>query len=218
VGSQPAIAAWKLPLIVAAIAFSIVAGFYIGGDGLGLAVGALAAAAVVYMAARNPPRYESVPAPAIDSRERVLIVLESALEDRGARIVAEIVGAAESDGEPPEVLLASPCRSSFLERWTSDLEPGRLRAPADLVHSSSVLAKAEVPATARVGDEEVVQMTEDVLRRFAATEVVLVSRHPSGPNAGELEERLTIPLHRIDGGSPAAVEQRPLSRAYRSSG
>ena len=197
--SEPVIPAWQLPLIVAAIAFSIVAGFYIGGDGLGLAVGALAAAVVVFMAARNPPRYEIVPASALDSRERVLVVLESALEDDGARVVAEIVGAAHGDGEPPEVLLASPCRSSFLERWTSDLEPGRLRAQADLVHSSSVLAKAEIPATARVGDEEVVQMTEDVLRRFAATEVVLVSDSPTGPNAGELEERLTVPLHRVAG-------------------
>jgi hypothetical protein len=199
-GPQPPIAAWKLPLIVAAIAFSIVAGFYIGGDGLGLAVGALAAAAVVYMAARNPPLYEIVPVAAGDSRERVLVVLEAALEDRGARVVAEIVGAADAGDEPPEVLLASPCRSSFLERWTSDLEPGRLRAQADLVHSSSVLAKAEIPATARVGDEEVVQMTEDVLHRFAATEVVLVSDQPAGPSAGELGERLTVPLHCIDSG------------------
>ena len=37
---EPALAAWKLPLIVAAIAVVIVGGFYLGGPGLGMAAGA----------------------------------------------------------------------------------------------------------------------------------------------------------------------------------
>jgi len=44
---KPALAAWKLPLIVAAIAVVIVGGFYLGGPGLGMAAGALAATSIV---------------------------------------------------------------------------------------------------------------------------------------------------------------------------
>ena len=66
---QAALAAWKLPLIVAAIAVSIVAGFYIGGPGLGMAVGALAASSIIVMAVRNPPwGHPIVPAVLLDLR------------------------------------------------------------------------------------------------------------------------------------------------------
>lgn len=191
--ATPALAAWKLPLIVGAIAVSIVAGFYAGGPGAGMAVGALAAGAIVVMAVRNPPRARIVPVPASDSRRRVLLVLGSALDDHGAEELAGIVE--DEAGERAELLLISPCRSSFLERWTSDLEPGRLRAQRNLVHSSSVLAKAGIAASARVGDEDIVQMTEDELGSFAATEVVLVEQERArGGPAAELRARLAVPL------------------------
>jgi hypothetical protein len=70
------IAAWKFPLIVKAIAVSIVGGFYLGGPGLGMAVGALAASAIVVMAVRRPPLYPIVPAPVRDLREHLLVVVE----------------------------------------------------------------------------------------------------------------------------------------------
>ncbi len=203
--------AWKLPPIVAAIALSIVAGFYVGGPGLGMAVGALAAATIVVMAVRNPPRPRIVPTPASDLRPRALIVLGAALDDPGAEVVADILERLGDEG-PPEVLLISPCRSRFLERWTSDLEPGRHRAQQNLVLSSSVLAKAGIGATARVGDEDLVQMTEDELRSFAATEVVLVEEEQGRePETNDLRARLAVPLHLVpvsgaEQDSPAAAE------------
>ena len=53
--ARPHLAAWKSPPIVAGIALPIVGGFYIGGPGLGMAVGALAAATIIVLAVRKPP-------------------------------------------------------------------------------------------------------------------------------------------------------------------
>jgi hypothetical protein len=88
-------AAWKLPLVVSAIALPIVAGFYVGGPGLGMAVGAVA--------------------------------------------IASLAENAALAGALPEVLLIAPCRGSFAERWTSDLEPGRQRAEVDLKQGAALL-------------------------------------------------------------------------------
>ncbi len=192
--------AWKLPLVVSAIALPIVAGFYVGGPGLGMAVGALSAATIIVMAVRKPPLGDMAIAPAPDPRPRVLVVLGSALEVAGAAAVAGIVEDALLAGALPEVLLASPCRSSFFERWTSDLEPGRERAQADLGRSAATLAKLGIVASTCVGDEDAVQLTEDTLRRFAATEVVLVDGRAPDRTAEMLGDRLAIPLHRAQTG------------------
>jgi hypothetical protein len=214
---RPALAAWKLPPIVGAIALSIVGGFFAGGPGAGMAVGALAAASIVVMAVRNPPRPRIVPATALDSRPRTLIVLGAALDDPGAEAVAGILEEL-GDEEVPEVLLISPCRSRFLERWTSDLEPGRHRAQRNLVLSSSVLAKAGVGATARVGDEDIVQMTEDELGSFAATEVVLVDEGRAAEReAAELEARLSVPLRRVPACRSSSGSSRPPRSARATS-
>jgi hypothetical protein len=208
--SEQGLAAWKLPLIVSAIVISIVAGFYVGGPGAGMAVGALAAATIVVMAVRNPPRPRIVPVAAFDMRPRALIVLGAALDDAGAEAVAEVLERLGRE-EAPEVLLISPCRSGFLERWTSDLEPGRHRAQQNLVISSSVLAKAGIGASARVGDEDLVQMTEDELRSFAATEVVLVGAgRGRGEAAAELQARLSVPLRLVRSGG-LGTEQSPAA-------
>jgi len=204
--------AWKLPLIVAAIALSIVAGFYVGGPGVGMAVGALASATIVVMAVRNPPRPRIVPAGAFDRRPRALVVLGAALDDPGAEAVSAILGRLGAERDP-EVLLISPCRSRFLERWTSDLEPGRHRAQRNLVLSSSVLAKAGIGASARVGDEDLVQMTEDALGSFAATEVVLVEEAGRRESAAaELRTRLSVPL-RVVAAAPEPEGGRPRPAA-----
>jgi hypothetical protein len=188
----------KPPLTVAAIALPIVGGFYLGGPGLGMAVGALAAATIVVIAVRHPPLAEIVPPLAADSRRRLLVVLGEALDETGIATVATLVAAATVAEVPPEVLLISPCRSRFAERWTSDLAPGRHRAQENLVLSSAVLAKAGIAARGRVGDEDVVQMTEDELRSFPATEVVLVDGEAGvGRAAKALTERLRVPFHRI---------------------
>lgn len=89
------LAAWKPPLIIAAIAISIVGGLYLGGPGLGMAVGALDTAVIIVMAVRHPPLRPIVPAPApaADLREHLLVVVDEPLEDAAA--IEEIAAAAE---------------------------------------------------------------------------------------------------------------------------
>ena len=200
---QPALAAWKLPLIVAALAVTIVGGFYLGGPGLGLAVGALAAAAIVVMAVRHPPLHPIVPAPLTDFRRHVLVVVSAPLEDSAA--IDEIARAARiGDGEEAEaeVLVLSPARIGFLDRWSSDFRRASQRAQRRLVVSLASLAKADVAATARVGDENLVQAVDDTLRSFPATEVILVTGSPESDAVGnaavpELQSRLRADFHHL---------------------
>jgi len=194
------IAAWKLPLIVKGIAVSIVGGFYLGGPGLGMAVGALAAATIVVMAVRKPPLRPIVPAPAPDLREHLLVVVDQPLED-GAAIERIAAASQPSDpGEPePEVLVLAPTQNRFLDRWASDTRPGRERAQRSLVLSLASLAQAGVAATARVGDEDVVQTVTDQLREYPATEVFFVADPGARTSAAveELRSRLHAPFHLV---------------------
>src|SRR5215213_3066368 len=71
---------WMLPLIVAAIVVPIVAGFALAGPPLGLALGAIAVAALLIVAAatRYDEPIETAPAP--DTRYRVLVVAEEPVD------------------------------------------------------------------------------------------------------------------------------------------
>jgi hypothetical protein len=179
------VAAWKLPLIVAAIAVSIVGGFYLGGPGLGMAVGGLAAATIIVMAVRNPPRQPIAPPRAGDGRDHLLVVVEEPLEAGAA--IEEIAAA----GEEAEVLVLAPVRNSFLDRWACETGPGRERAQRNLVLSLASLAGAGVAARACVGDEDLVQSVADRLQEYPATEVLLVSAGGAAPGpSAELRERL----------------------------
>lgn len=195
-------APWKLPLVVVAIAVPTIAGFYVGGPGVGVAVGALVAAVIVVIAVRARPREAIGETPTVGSRRRLLVVTASPVEDHAviARIAAETAGG--EDREPAEVLVLAPARIGFLDRWASDLEGARQAAQQNLVITVASLAKAGVVAEARVGDEDLVQAVEDVVGSYAATEVVLVSagadRDPAAAAAAaELEERLRVPLLRL---------------------
>jgi hypothetical protein len=196
------IPAWKLPLIVMAIAVSIVGGFYLGGPGLGMAVGALAAATIVVMAVRRPPLRPIVPAPARDAREHLLVVVEEPIEDGG--VVERIVSAsAPADPARPEaeVRVVAPAHNRFLDRWASDVAPGRDRAQRNLVLTLASLARAGVPANARIGDEDIVQTVTDQLHEYPATEVFLVTGDGAGgasaAAAEELRSRLHAPFHHL---------------------
>jgi hypothetical protein len=185
---------WKLPLLVAAIAVPIVAGFAIAGPGLGVAVGALVAVTILVIAARQRPLGPIDSAAAQDSRRHLLLVTTCPVEEPDA--VDEIARAAhlDGDGERVDILLLAPTRIRFLDRWTSDVEPARQAAQTNLVATVAALAKAGFDAEARVGDEDVVQAVEDQLHTFPATEVVLVSG-PGDDEAddaavGELDRRL----------------------------
>jgi len=193
------IAAWKLPLIVTGIAVSIVGGFYLGGPGLGMAAGALVAAAIIVEAVRKPPLRPIVPAPAPDLREHLLVVVEQPLEDGAA--VERIAAASrrhDPGGTEPEVLVIAPARNRFLDRWASDTRPGRERAQRSLVLSLASLARAGVAARARIGDEDVVQTVTDQLREYPATEVFLVADPEAGQGAAEeLRSRLHARFHLV---------------------
>lgn len=198
--SNQGIAAWKLPLIVAAIVVSVVGAFYIGGPGLGMAEGALVVAVIIVMAVRHPPLHPIAPPPPRDRREHLLVVVEEPLEDGEA---VERIAAASAPLDPdqpePEVRVVAPTHNRFLDRWASDTRPGRDRAQRSLVLTLASLARAGVDANARIGDEDVVQTVADQLREYPATEVFLVT--PAGQqDAGvvaELRSRLRVPFHHL---------------------
>jgi hypothetical protein len=195
---------WKLPLVVAAIAVPVVAAFYLGGPGFGVAAGALVAVAIVVFAVRQRPRGELGQTATAAERRRVLVVVGRPLEDPATvREVATIIAAADAaSAHEVEVLVLSPARIGFLDRWASDLERARREAQQHLVIAVAALAKAGVAAEARVGDEDVVQAVEDQLGIFAATDVVLVAAPPgedpsTDAAAEELQGRLRSEFRRL---------------------
>jgi hypothetical protein len=202
-------AAWKLPVVVFAIAVPIAVSFYVGGPGVGVAVGALVALVIVVVAVRQRPRGALGSAPGSgNAGRRLLLVAACAVEDAAA--VAEIAAAAAPQhGVLAAVLVLAPARIGFLDRWASDVEGARREAQRSLVLTVASLAKAGVEAEARVGDEDVVQAVEDQLGSFAATEVILVSAGPeldpeAAAAAAELERRLRPRFRWLEVSAPAA--------------
>jgi hypothetical protein len=198
--SDQGISAWKLPLIVAGICVSIVAAFYVGGPGMGMAEGSIVAGIIVVMAVRHPPLHPIVPPPSRDLREHLLVVVDEPLEDSTA---VERIAAASAPLDPaepePEVRVIAPAHNRFLDRWACDVGPGRDRAQRSLVLSLASLARAGVAASAKIGDEDIVQTVADQLRTYPATEVFLVSGVDEGAEAAadQLRSRLHAPFHHL---------------------
>lgn len=192
-------APWKLPLIVAALAVPVVAGFFVGGAGVGVAAGALAALAVILVAISQRPRGPIAPAPVRDDARHVLIVAASPVEDPDdvARLVDEL--GLDDSGREVEVRVLVPARIGFLDRWASDVEAARRAAQQKLVATVAALAKAGVAAEARVGDEDIVQAVEDQLQSYPATEVLLVGDGGDGEDeaVAELRSRLEAEFRRL---------------------
>lgn len=195
--------AWKLPLVVAAITVPIIAAFLVGGPGLGAAVGALAAVAIVWLAARRQPRTGLGRRPSPELAGRLLVVVSRPVEDPAA--IAQIAAAAhdaEGAAQDKDVLVLAPARIGFLDRWASDVEAARRAAQHNLVITVASLAKAGISAEARVGDEDLVQAVEDTLGEFAATEVILVTGDDADDphaarGAAELGARLRTGYRRL---------------------
>jgi hypothetical protein len=197
------VAPWKLPLVVVAIAVPIAVAFYAGGPGVGVAAGALVAVAIVVVAARDRPR-GAIGEPLSDAEaRRLLVVVSRPVEDPSAiREIAELARGEAATARAAEVLVLSPARIGFLDRWASDVEGARREAQQRLVITVASLAKAGIVAEARVGDEDLVQAVEDQLQSFAATGVVLVTgsaeEDPAGEGAAvELERRLRAEFRRL---------------------
>jgi hypothetical protein len=195
-------APWKLPLVVASIAVPVGLAFALGGPGVGVAIGAIAAVALLVVAVRQKPRGPIGATQLRDGRRHVLVVVTCAVEEPSA--IEEIARAAGIEGEGPEaaeVLVLAPARIGFLDRWASDVEGARRAAQRNLVATVAALAKAGIAAEARVGDEDVVQAVEDQLGSFPASEVVLVDaavgHGDAEASAAELRERLRPEFRRI---------------------
>lgn len=195
-------APWKLPLIVAAIAVPVVAAFLVGGPGIGVAVGALAAVAILVMAVRQKPRGPIGAAPGRDRRRHVLLAVTCSVENPAALRAVAREARLDGPGDDADVLVLAPASIGFLDRWASDVEGARRRAQEKLVATVAALAKAGISAEARVGDEDVVQAVEDQLQSFPADEVVLVSGDGEGEGASEaaaaeLESRLRAEFRHV---------------------
>ncbi|HSR95286.1 MAG TPA: hypothetical protein VLK56_10520 [Solirubrobacterales bacterium] len=192
-------APWKLPVIVAAIAVPIVGAFALGGGGAGVAVGALAVVALVLVAARQRPRGPIGTTPAVGGPRQLLLVVTCVVEEPAAvRRIAAVAGLDGGRGDT-DVLVLSPAKLGFLDRWASDVEGARHEAQQNLVATVAALAKAGIAAEARVGDEDVVQAVEDQLQSFTANEVVLVSDGAEDDDsaAAELEARLRAEFRHV---------------------
>jgi hypothetical protein len=168
-----------------------------------MAIAALAASSIVVVAIRCSPKAPIVPPAAADGREHLLLVAGDPLESPAAidRVVAAT--AADDEGDEAEVLVLTPNRSRFVDRWASDTDRSHEAAQQSLVLTLASLAKAGIDAKARVGDEDVVQAVDDELRSYPATRVVLVDHPGSGavePIAAEqLRVRLQVPfMHVVD--------------------
>lgn len=184
---------WKLPFIVAGVVVPVAAAFMLGGPGVGVAVGALVAVALVVVAVRQRPVEPITPPSGRDGGRHVLIVAAEDIENpTDVERVTQAAGIASVGGEEDEVRVLVPARIGFLDRWASDVEDARHRAQQRLVVTVAALAKAGVAAEARVGDEDIVQAVEDQLQSYPATDVVLVGADEDGEDgaAAQLRSRL----------------------------
>ena len=194
---------WALPLIVVALVAPIVGGFYLGGPPLGLAIGALAVAALLVIAARAQFD-EPIEVPASpDTRYRLLIVVGEPLDSPAAveRIVAIAMAGRDALGsdQPPEARVLAPAHLGTLDRWASDLGQAREEAAKVLAVSLASLAAAGIDATSQIGDPDPVQAIRDELAGYPAREVLLIAGEMLGAEeAEEVGRRLDRPVRLLD--------------------
>jgi len=192
----------KLPLVICAIAVSIVVGALLGGPGIGVALAGLAGVGLVYWAVQLRPRGGIGEAPDPQVRRRLLVVVSRPVEDEATTSAIAAEAGIDGSRDLAEVRVLAPQRIGFLDRWASDLEPAREEAQKALVISVASLARAGVVAEARVGDEDIVQAVEDQVGGYSATEVILVTapdaEDPAAAQAAaELEGRLRTGFLRL---------------------
>jgi hypothetical protein len=193
-----------LPLLAAVIAVPVVAGFAVGGPGVGLAIGALVATTILIVAARMTPHEEIEVEHRDDERRRVLVVATEAIDEPPvAGRVADVAGPGSGNGERADVLVLAPAINTPAAHWASDLREARFSAQRRLALSVGTLAAAGVEARGLVGDSDTVQAVEDTLRDFAADEVVFVTGAGAGHDAVvDVDDRLDLPVREVQVGSP----------------
>jgi hypothetical protein len=194
---------WTLPLVVAAIAIPIIGAFAFVGPQLGVALGAVAVAALLVFAART--RYDEPieVAPTRDERYRLLVLAARDLSDPAAaegvaEIAAEGARALRPGPDEPEVLVLAPAVASTLDRWATDVRESRAAAERRLAISIATLAKAGLDARGSVRDANPVQAIEDELRTFPAQEVAVLAGPALGAEEiGEIRRRLDRPVREL---------------------
>jgi hypothetical protein len=194
--------AWALPLIVFGLIAPPIAAFMVAGPGLGLAVGALVAAAVIVLAARARFDEPIEVATATGNRYQLLAVALSAIESpAAAAAVAEATrsGAAATGREEAEVLVLAPAVNTPVAHWLSDTDRARFDAQRRLALSVGTLTAAGLEARGQVGDSDPVQAVEDTLASFPAQELVFVATPGEwGEALNEIRRRLDRPVRRLD--------------------
>lgn len=190
---------WHYPALLVLLIVPGSIGFVLAGPGLGLSIAGLSLVALAVVAMLVIPRDPIGRTPHPELARRLLVVTTFPIEDeRAIRRVADEVhlGFDENDSE---IRILTPAANTFLRRWATDLERARDRAQRDLVVSVASLTLAGVAASARVGDEDLVQAVEDELATFDATEVFLLTRgEPDSEAAEQLRERLLPRFHHVD--------------------
>jgi hypothetical protein len=187
---------FAIPLVIALICGSIVAAMASSGEfgaGLGMAVGAVAATALIVFAARARPEPRLEVAETTDPGHRVLIVAMADADAASAQRVAQLAG------ETSDARIVVPVPSHRLDRWFSAEDDARREAEGRLARSAGALVAAGLPVSGSVGDHDPAQALEDELRGFAADEVVLLTGNGKDPLA-KVESRLGIPLRRVAAG------------------
>jgi hypothetical protein len=189
---------WLLPFIVLAVAVPIVAAFMFGGPAAGLAVGALAAAVILVLAARA--RYDEPIEVGASPGDRYLLL-----------VVLAAAGASATGGDAAQsadILLLAPAFNRKVAHWLSDVGPARFEAQRRLALSLGTLAAANVEARGRVGDSDAVQAVEDTLRTFPAQEVVFIAGPDRTGDVEEVRRRLDRPVRQLPRPSPAPAASR----------
>jgi hypothetical protein len=184
---------FAIPLIIAVICSAIVASMALAGlvgAGLGMAVGAVAATALVVFASRAKPDRRLEVAESADSGHRVLVVAVTEATADSAQRIARLAGSAK------DVRVVVPVPSHRLDRWLSAEDDARREAEGSLARSAGALVAAGLPVSGSVGDHDPAQALEDELRDFPADEVVLLIANGKDPLA-KVESRLGIPLRRV---------------------
>jgi hypothetical protein len=184
---------FAIPLILVVICGSIVGAMAFAGilgAGVGVAVGALAATALVVFAARARPDQRLEVAEAADTGHRVLVVAVAEATAASAQRIADLAGA------PTDVRVVVPVPSNRLDRWLSAEDEARREAEGRLARSAGALVAAGLPVSGSVGDHDPAQALEDELHDFAADEVVLLTANGKDPLA-KVESRLGLPLRRV---------------------
>jgi hypothetical protein len=182
-----------IPLIIGLICATIVASMALAGlvgAGLGMAVGAVAATALVVFASRAKPGRQLEVAETADAGHRVLVIAVTEATADSAQRIADLAGSAT------DVRVVVPVPSHRLDRWLSAEDDARREAEGRLARSAGAIVAAGLPVSGSVGDHDPAQALEDELRDFPADEVVLLTANGKDPLA-KVEARLGLPLRRV---------------------